>query len=191
MKNVAETVTNSEPIYVLLLGENKDLGQTLADTIMCLGYNPEEQRAFIISIPRDTFVGQNLNYAKPEDKINSFFSEKNPQKILNKVNELTGLNIEYYMVINNNGLIKLVDLIGGVEFDVPIDMNYDDKSQGLHIHLKKGVQTIDGEKAEMLLRFRHNNNGTTYPQEYGDNDFGRMKTRKKFYFGCSTTNSKS
>ena len=191
MKNVAETVTNSEPIYVLLLGENKDLGQTLADTIMCLGYNPEEQRAFIISIPRDTFVGQNLNYAKPEDKINSFFSEKNPQKILDKVNELTGLNIEYYMVINNNGLIKLVDLIGGVEFDVPIDMNYDDKSQGIHIHLKKGVQTIDGEKAEMLLRFRHNNNGTTYPQEYGDNDFGRMKTRKKFYFGCSTTNSKS
>ena len=191
LKNVAETVTNSEPIYVLLLGENKDLGQTLADTIMCLGYSPEDQRAFMISIPRDTFVGQNLNYARPEDKINSFFSEKNPQKILNKVNELTGLNIEYYMVINNNGLIKLVDLIGGVEFDVPIDMNYDDKSQGLHIHLKKGVQTIDGEKAEMLLRFRHNNNGTTYPQEYGDNDFGRMKTRKKFYFGCSTTNSKS
>ena len=190
LKNVAETVTNSEPIYILLLGENKDLGQTLTDTIMCIGYNPKEQKAFMISIPRDTFVGKSLYTAKPQDKINSFFNEKNPQKILDKVNELTGLNIEYYVIVNNKGLINLVDLLGGVEFDVPIDMNYDDKTQGLHIHLKKGVQTIDGKKAEMLLRFRHNNNGTSYPTEYGDNDFGRMKTRKKLYFSCFTANFK-
>ena len=147
------------------MGENKDLGQTLTDTIMCIGYNPKEQKAFMISIPRDTFVGKSLYTAKPQDKINSFFNEKNPQKILDKVNELTGLNIEYYVIVNNKGLINLVDLLGGVEFDVPIDMNYDDKTQGLHIHLKKGVQTIDGKKAEMLLRFRHNNNGTSYPTE--------------------------
>ena len=56
LKNIATNVTKSEPIYVLLLGENKDLGQSLTDTIMCLGYNPEEQRAFIVSIPRDTFI---------------------------------------------------------------------------------------------------------------------------------------
>ena len=70
-------------------------------------------------------------------------------------------------------------------------MNYDDKSQNLHIHLKKGTQIIDGEKAEMLLRFRHNNNGTTYSTEYGDNDYGRMKTRKKFSFSCCRANFKS
>lgn len=56
LKNVATQVTESKPIYCLLLGENKDLGQSLTDTIMCLGYNPVEQRAFIVSIPRDTFV---------------------------------------------------------------------------------------------------------------------------------------
>lgn len=55
-KNVANNVTNSEPIYILLLGENNDLGQRLTDTIMCLGYNPEDQDAFIVSIPRDTFI---------------------------------------------------------------------------------------------------------------------------------------
>ena len=174
----------------MLLGENKDLGQTLADTIMCLGYDPKDQKAFMISIPRDTFVGKNINLAKPQDKINSYFSEKNPEKIMKKVNELTGLDIKYYAVINNKGLIKLIDLLGGVEFDVPIDMNHDDRTQNLHIHLKKGVQTIDGKKAEVLLRFRHNNNGTTYPQEYGDNDFGRMKTRKKLYFSSFATNFK-
>ena len=56
LKKVANNVTNSEPIYVLLLGQNKDLNQKLTDTIMCLGYNPKEQNAFIVSIPRDTFI---------------------------------------------------------------------------------------------------------------------------------------
>ena len=155
---------------------------------MCLGYNPKDQKAFIVSIPRDTFIGKRINNASPQDKINFSFDEKNPQKILEKVNSLTGLNIEYYVIINNNSLVKLVDILGGVEFDVPIDMNYDDRSQNLHIHLKKGVQILNGKKAEQLLRFRHNNNGTSYSIEYGDNDFGRMKTRKKFYFSCFRTN---
>ena len=190
-KNVANNVTNAEPVYILLLGKNSDLGQSLTDTIMCLGYNPEKQEAFIVSIPRDTFIGKNLSNAKPNDKINSIYSEKDPNKILKAVNGLTGLNIEYYVTIDNSALIKLVDIIGGVEFDVPIDMNYDDRSQNLHIHLKKGIQVINGEKAEQLLRFRHNNNGTSYSVEYGDNDFGRMKTREKFYSCSFTTNFKS
>lgn len=59
-------------------------------------------------------------------------------------------------------------------------MDYDDPTQDLHIHLKKGVQLIDGKKAEQLLRFRHNNDNTSYPSEYGDNDFGRMKTQREF-----------
>ena len=191
LKNVADNVTNSEPIYVLLLGKNNDLGQTLTDTIMCLGYDPEEQKAFIVSIPRDTFVGKKLENAKPQEKINCIYDEKNPKKILTKVNELTGLNIKYYVTVDNKALIKLVDIIGGVEFNVPIDMNYDDKSQNLHIHLKKGIQIINGKKAEMLLRFRHNNNGTSYSQEYGDNDFGRMRTRKRVYFSSFKSDIKS
>ena len=93
---------------------------------------------------------------------------------------MTGLNIEYYVVVKTEALIKLVDAIGGVTFDVPIDMDYDDTSQDLHIHLKAGEQKLDGDKAEQLVRFRHNNNGTSYPTEYGDNDLGRMKTQREF-----------
>ena len=63
---------------------------------------------------------------------------------------------------------------------MPIDMDYDDSSQDLHIHLKAGEQLLDGEKAENLVRFRHNNNGTSYPMEYGDNDIGRMRTQREF-----------
>ncbi len=59
-------------------------------------------------------------------------------------------------------------------------MDYDDKMRNLHIHLDKGYQKLDGDHAEQLLRFRHNNNGTSYPSEYGDNDYGRMKTQREF-----------
>lgn len=121
--------------------------------------------------------GKKFSNANSNEKINSIYNDKNPERILSKVNELTGLNIKYYVKIDNNALIKLVDILGGIEFDIPIDMDYDDKSQNLHIHLKKGTQTINGKKAEMLLRFRHNNNGTSYSKEYGDNDYGRMRTR--------------
>ena len=59
-------------------------------------------------------------------------------------------------------------------------MDYDDSSQALAIHLKKGYQLLNGMQAEGVVRFRHNNNGTSYPSEYGDNDLGRMKTQRAF-----------
>ena len=99
---------------------------------------------------------------------------------MDTVNKITGLNIKYYAVISNNALVEVVDTIGGVEFDVPIDMNYDDSSQKLSIHLKKGMQKLNGEQAEGLVRFRHNNNNTSYPSSYGDNDLGRMRTQREF-----------
>lgn len=181
LEKVADTVIEeNEPIYILLLGVNENLKQSLTDTIMVLGYNPSTQKAFIISVPRDTFVGKSLLKATASDKINSLYSSKNPEKIMKEVSKITGIDINYYVTINNKALIKLVDVVGGVNFNVPINMNYDDKTQNLHIHLKKGEQLIDGKKAEQLLRFRHNNNGTTYPAEYGDNDYGRMKTQREF-----------
>ena len=72
------------------------------------------------------------------------------------------------------------DTLGGVYFDVPIDMKYTDKKQNLYINLKKGYQLLDGDKAEQVVRFRHNQDGTTYSSEYGDNDIGRMKTQRNF-----------
>ena len=175
-----EDLDNLEPIEVLLLGISEDLDSKLTDTIIVGSYNPQEQSINMLSIPRDTFVGKNKNTAKGSDKINSLYSRKGINSLLETVNKITNNDIKYYAVINNQALINLVDTIGGVNFDVPIDMNYDDPTQNLHIHLKKGYQLIDGEKAEQLLRFRHNNDGTSYPSNYGDNDFGRMKTQRAF-----------
>ncbi len=168
-----------DPLTVLIMGVSEDISSKLTDTIMIASYNPKTQKATLLSIPRDTFVGKNKNTATSYDKINALY-QSSPEKTLAAVNKITGLDIKYYVVISNNALVQLVDEIGGVEFDVPIDMNYDDSSQKLAIHLKKGKQKLNGEQAEGLVRFRKNNNGTSYPSEYGDNDLGRMRTQREF-----------
>ena len=148
---------------------------------MVASYNPNTQKATLLSIPRDTYTGKTPAKATAYEKINALYSRKHrPDETLEAVNEITGLDIKYYVVVKTEALIKLVDVIGGITFDVPIDMNYDDTSQNLHIHLKAGEQKLDGDKAEQLVRFRHNNDGTSYPEEYGDNDTGRMRTQREF-----------
>lgn len=184
-----ETLKNLDPIQVLLMGVSTDNGGKLTDTIIIGTYDPKNQKASLLSIPRDTFVGKNPQTGTGSDKINAIY-QKSPEKTLEKVNELTGLDIKYYMVIDNQALIKLVDVIGGVEFEVPYvpgGMVYDDTSQNLHINLQSGLQVLDGDKAEQLLRYRHGNWDSktgrylgTYPEEYGGNDYGRMRTQREF-----------
>ena len=176
------TKKNLEEFKCLVLGISTDEeGALLTDTIMVASYNPNTQKATLLSIPRDTYTGTNPAKATAYQKINSIYSRKqNPQDVLDAVNDITGLNLKYYVIVKTEGFIKLVDAIGGITFDVPIDMDYDDTSQDLHIHLKAGEQKLDGDKAEQLVRFRHNNDGTSYPEEYGDNDLGRMRTQREF-----------
>lgn len=180
------TRKNLKEIKVLVLGVSTDLESELTDTIMVASYNPNTQKANLLSIPRDTYTGKNKSRATASEKINSIYNiNKDPKKTLEAVNNITGLDIKYYVLVRTEALIKLVDAIGGVDFNVPIDMKYDDKTQNLHINLKAGEQKLNGDKAEQLLRWRHSNmdrNGvmTTYPSEYGDNDFGRMRTQRDF-----------
>lgn len=176
------TKKNLSEFRCLILGISTDQENVdLTDTIIVASYNPNTQKATLLSIPRDTYTGKNPAKATAYEKINAMYSRKHrPDETLKAVNEITGLDIEYYVVVKTEALIKLVDVIGGVTFNVPIDMDYDDESQNLAIHLKAGEQKLDGDKAEQLVRFRHNNNGTSYPEDYGDNDIGRMRTQREF-----------
>lgn len=174
-------------INVLLLGESGvGDGYKLADSIMVASYNPQTQQASILSIPRDTYVGRRDKETATQNylasyKMNSVYRNgTNIEEAVERVSELTGLEIHNYVIVDTDAIIEIVDAIGGVMFNVPIDMDYDDPTQDLHIHLKAGEQLIDGDKAEQLLRFRHNNDWTTYPVEYGDNDLGRMRTQREF-----------
>ncbi len=169
------TLEKLKPLEFLILGESTGM----SDTIIVCSYNPKTQVASMLSIPRDTFTGSSKSNARPSEKINALFSGgKTPEKTLEAVNKITGLNIKNYILVDTEALIKLVDTIGGIEFNVPIDMDYDDPTQDLHIHLSAGLQTLNGKQVEQVVRFRHNNNGSTYSYEYGMEDYGRMHTQR-------------
>ena len=181
------TLKDLDRINILILGESGvGDGYKLTDSIMIASYNPKTQEASLLSIPRDTYVGKKDKKTASQNyiasyKMNAVYRNgSNIPEAVDCVSNLTGLDLQYYLLIDTDAVIEVVDAIGGVTFNVPIDMDYDDPTQNLHIHLKAGEQLIDGEKAEQLLRFRHNNDGTTYPQEYGDNDIGRMRTQREF-----------
>lgn len=181
-----ENLENLEPLQILVMGESGVDDYKLADSIMVVSYNPKTQEASIMSIPRDTYVGKKDRKTATQNylasyKINTVFrSGTNIPEAIDRINALTGLELENYVIIDTKALVKLVDAIGGVTFNVPIDMDYEDDTQDLYIHLKAGEQLIDGAKAEQLLRFRHNDDGSTYSTEYGQQDYGRMRTQREF-----------
>ena len=176
MGQTKEEIESLEPFSVLLLGSS----QNMTDTIMIFKYNPKTQQAYLISVPRDTYTGYNKANATASDKINCLYLKGDPNRTLNAVNRVTGLDLKYYVIVDTEALKALVDTIGGVYFDVPINMKYTDKKQDLYINLKAGYQLLDGDKAEQVVRFRHNQDGSSYDFEYGDNDTGRMKTQRNF-----------
>ncbi len=170
------TLQNLDRLNVLVMGES----QGMSDTMIVCSYDPKTQEASMLSIPRDTFIGDSKQNASAYDKINSLYNNgRNPQKTIDAINELTGLNIQHYIVIDTKALVELVDAIDGVYFNVPMDMKYNDEGQDLYIDLKEGWQTLDGDQVEQLVRFRHNANGSTYSYEYGIEDLGRMRTQRE------------
>lgn len=172
----SEKIKNLEDLYILCMGKS----QNMTDTIMIVKYDPQEQQATMLSVPRDSFVGKSENTATASDKINSRYATGGAQATLNAVNSLTGMKLKKYLVVDTKALRDIVDAVGGIYFDVPIDMDYDDPTQDLAIHVKAGYQLLNGEQAEGVVRFRHNNDRSSYDASYGDNDLGRMKTQRAF-----------
>ena len=91
--------------------------------------------------------------------------------MIEKIKEITGMPIHYYCEVNFIGIREIVDILGGVDYDVPMKMDYEDPEQDLYIHLEKGPQHLDGDKAEQLLRFR---------KGYANQDLGRINTQQGF-----------
>ena len=143
----------------------------LTDFIMLGQYNPNTREVDLLSIPRDTKVEGTV-----DGKINSAYAGKYPERSIARVEDVTGIKAEYYVIFNTKLLREVVDEIGGVTVDVPINMNYDDPYQNLYIHLKKGTQTLTGSQAEQFCRFRKNNNGTGY----ANGDVGRVAAQQEF-----------
>lgn len=179
--DVRESGENKTGINAILVPEKKlepivsglfmGVNGHLTDFIMLGQYNPNTREISLLSIPRDTKVTGTV-----DGKINSAYMGKYPEKTIEKVKEITGIEAEYYVVFDTKILRNIVDELDGVTVNVPINMNYDDPEQNLYIHLKKGEQKLTGKQAEQFVRFRKNNNGTGY----SNGDVGRIAAQQQF-----------
>lgn len=156
-----EEAVLEDKVTCLFMGVNG----TLTDFIMLGQYNPNTREVNLLSIPRDTKVEGTV-----DGKINSAYSGVDPMRTVNKVQELTGVEIDYYFLFKTNLLRDLVDAVDGVTVTVPVNMNYDDPVQNLHIHLKKGTYKLNGNQAEQFCRYR----------QYVWGDVDRVKAQQSF-----------
>lgn len=167
--------TPGESVSFLLLGvdslHSKDAENARSDTIMVANLNMGNGKVNLISIPRDTYA-QIRGYNK--QKINHSYKYGGAPLTLETVNRILGTNIKYYVVVDYEFLFDVVNHMGGITVDVPMDMKYDDPTATppLHIDLKKGEQqTLNGEQAMGFLRFR---------KGYAMQDLDRVKTQQQF-----------
>jgi len=107
-------------------------------------------RAWIIAIPRDTYV--ELDDYK--GKINAVYGFKGAEGLERAVEKVLGLRVDHYAIITLDLAAKAVDEVGGVDVYLPADMDYDDNAADLHIHIPKGKQHLNGEQAVGYMRFR-------------------------------------
>jgi len=163
-----------EDFYTFLLfGTDKFSGST--DTIMVVSYDVKNQKLNLMSIPRDTMV----NVSWDIKKINSVYAMGGIKALQKHISKLIGFTPDYYVKIDLQAFVDVVNLLGGVEFDVPIPMHYHDPAQDLSIDLEPGVQTLNGEQAMGLVRFRKSDRGAN-GRISGYDDTGRVATQQAF-----------
>lgn len=155
---------------ILLSGLDDDNGGS--DTNILMAVDTVNGYVYGVSIPRDSkaIIGGKAH------KINYAYNKGGTKLLADTISEQLGIPVDYTVSVDLKGFTALVDAIGGVDFEVPINMDYDDPIQGLSIHFKKGMQHLSGADALRVVRFRHNNDGTGY----GSEDLGRMQTQQKF-----------
>ncbi len=151
-------------INVLLMATDESGLRT--DTMMLASFDREREQLNILSIPRDTKV----TIGNGTQKINVAYAIGKEELAIKTVRTLIGLPIHYYAVVNPDGFSEIIDILGGVEIDVPQRMKYSDPEQNLYIDLHPGLQVLDGDKAEQFCRFR----------SYPEGDIGRVRAQQIF-----------
>lgn len=121
-----------------------------SDVLMIAFLNGKDGKINLLSVPRDTRVLINGKYYK----INSAYALGKEEQTIETLENLLDIKIDNYVKFSFETFRNIVDILGGVDFDVPQDMFYEDPYQDLYIDLKEGMQHLDGAKAEQLVRFR-------------------------------------
>ena len=163
--------TRREYCYnILVSGLDDDNGGS--DTNILVRFDVPNKRIDLVSLPRDTLLHNEYR----NNKLNFAYAKGGTELLMSQIENLLGVPVDFYVTVNLKGFIALVDQIDGVDFDIPINMDYDDPYQDLHIHFTKGPRHLNGQEAMEVVRFRHNNDGTGY----GTEDIGRIGTQQAF-----------
>ena len=165
---------------VLVLGRDTGGGGN-TDTMLLASYDVTNQKATVMSIPRDTMV----NVSWDIKRINSVYNyygggEKGIKALYKEISQLAGFEPDYEVIVEWDAVGAIVEAMGGVYFDVPMNMNYDDVYQNLHIHQTEGYRKLSGDDAMQVLRYRHDNTDpkTGKMRGYPDGDLGRIRTQQ-------------
>ncbi|MBR6399982.1 MAG: LCP family protein [Firmicutes bacterium] len=176
---------------VLLMVTDED--KTRTDSMVLANYDNINKKLTLVSIPRDIMVEVTdedfriMRSEYPEPSVDGQVMKMNHihhyggeahgvELLLNEIKVHFDVVPDYYVKVDFDGFNAIVDSIGGVEFDVPQDMDYEDPTQGLAIHLKKGMQVLDGSQAQQLVRFRKDN----YGGGYVNGDIDRLQVQQAF-----------
>ncbi len=182
--NQAGVSGRRDGVYTFLVVGKDTGGGGNTDTMILATYDTKGKTLDAMSLPRDTMTNVSwnnkklntvYNYYKGKDKETQV--EKGMTALRTHVGKLTGIQPDFYVMVEWGAVGELVDAIGGVSFDVPYDMHYDDPAQDLHIHQDKGERKLNGEDAMQVIRWRKNNG------KYGNfqiGDSGRMKIQQDF-----------
>ena len=152
--------------YTILVSGSDD-GNGNSDTNILVAIDTVNGYIYGTSIARDTkAVWNGKNH-----KINAAFGSGGMEKMAEVVSDQLGIPVDYTVSVDLKGFSALVDAIGGVDFDVPVNMDYEDPYQDLYIHISKGMHHLSGSEALKVVRFR---------KGYATQDIGRMETQQKF-----------
>ena len=158
--------TSTGRMNILVMGKDRAAG--LTDVMMIASLDTERHEVQLLQIPRDTYAAYtSANYKK----INGAYAKLGGEGARSFLAQNMGIDLDHYVVVDLDVLGEMVDMMGGVRMNVPADMDYDDPDQNLHIHLKAGEQVLNGEMAQMFVRFRSG---------YALADVGRMDAQKLF-----------
>lgn len=174
MNSLAVSDSPSDPFYMLLIGSDKsedrddsgEFGDTYrTDSMILIRVDPKEKKVAMISIPRDTKVNiPGYGY----QKINAAYAFGGAAGAVDAVSNLAGVKINHYAEVDFDGFRAVVDALGGIDVDVPMEIN-DPEAGG---HVDAGLHTLSGEEALILARSRH-----TY-DDYGSGDNMRAANQR-------------
>ena len=167
--------TRIDDVFTFVVGA-VDEDETRTDALMVATMDVNKKTINIMNIPRDTMCNNGLSGASR--KINAAYGmSKGIEQTKAEIERLMGFKPDKYVIVNFDGIAAIVDAIGGIDYEIPFRMEYDDPSQNLHIDLYAGMQHLDGKQTVEFLRWRHNND---YSVQYPNGDEGRVENQQKF-----------